>query len=153
MMDRLNALGSFDYAGRERLYYRQLAFWKAVIEILQPDLVVFSTIPHMVFDYLLYRLCLWSGIRTVMFELTPMRGYVFMMETYDGESKVMALYRHMLQDGIPADIPLKPETKAFLETLRSTYDQVPEYMRRTHKVEAPGRRSNLTLSSADPKII
>jgi len=140
MMDRLNALGSFDYAG------------KAVIEVLQPDLVVFSTIPHMVFDYIIYRLCLWSGIRTVMFESTPMRGYVFMMETYDGESKVMALYRHMLQDGVPADIQLGPETKAYLETLRSTYDRVPDYMRRTYNEEAPGRKSNLTLASAIRKL-
>jgi len=152
MMDRMNALDTFDFAGRERLYYRQLAFWKAVVEKERPDLVVFSTVPHMIFDHIIYELCQSIGIRTVMFESTPMRGLVFLMETFDGKSQAEILYRKMLETEIPTSVPLKPETQDYLNALRGAYDQVPKYMRRGYKEELPYKKRSLTLSSAVKKM-
>jgi len=152
MMDRLNAISTFDYAGRERLYYRLLAFWKAVLDKESPDLVVFATIPHMIFDYIIYGLCRRSGIRTAMFESTPMRGLVFIMETFDSESQAEVLYQKLLEDGVPETISLRSETKAYLDALRGSYDQVPVYMRRAYNEELPGRKSTLTITSAIQKL-
>ena len=152
MMDRMSALDSFGYLGRERLYYRQLMYWRAVIEQHQPDLVVFGTIPHLIYDYLLYALCQKAGIRTVMFESTPMRGLVFLMDRFDGESRAARLYQEMLLTYNHEPSVLRPETEAYLQTLRGNYDQVPAYMRRAYKEELPGRQRS-TLGTTLKKLV
>lgn len=152
MMDRMSVLGSFDYAARDRLYHQGLMYWRAVIERYQPDLVVFGTIPHLVYDYLIYAVCRWTGIRTVMFESTPMRGLVFMEQRFDEQSQAERLYQDLMADGLPDEIPLQPETEAYLNALRGSYDHVPKYMRRVYKEEVPGRQP-MGLSTALRKLV
>jgi hypothetical protein len=57
MMDRLDALGSFRFDERVRLYHRLLSHWLSVLNQTCPDFVVFSQAPHLVYDYVLYSLC------------------------------------------------------------------------------------------------
>ncbi|MEA3349635.1 MAG: hypothetical protein U9Q82_03330, partial [Chloroflexota bacterium] len=45
MMDRMDALGSFDYHARVRHYHRLLQYWSTVLDDVQPDIVFFKEIP------------------------------------------------------------------------------------------------------------
>jgi hypothetical protein len=153
MMDRIDALGSFDYHARIRLYYRQLMYWKTVLDELQPDGVVFSNIPHLVFDYLLFELCKRKDIRTAMFESTPMRGLVFVMETYDGPSRASSLYHQWLEEGNIENVALKPETRAYMHALQGSYQDAPEYIRRAYKEEIFFRKRSTTAIDKLKKLL
>ncbi len=139
MMDRIDALGSFDYHERVRLFNFQLSYWQTVLDDLQPEIVVFSVIPHMVFDYILYKLCKQCGIRTVMFESTPMQGLTFVMESFDETSQTEKLYKKFIEDPPEdiAEVPLQRETLRYLEAIMGDYEEIPDYMRRGYKEELP----------------
>ena len=93
MMDRIDALGSFSFNDRVRLFHHVLQYWLAVLDEFQPEIVFFSVIPHMVFDYILYELCRQRDIKTLMFESTPLRGLTFLMEEFDQPSPAEKLYQ------------------------------------------------------------
>jgi hypothetical protein len=137
MMDRIDALGSLDYHDRIRLFNFQLRYWMSVLNHIEPDLVVFATIPHLVFDYILYELCNAVGIKTLMFESTPMMGLTFLMEDFDGISKTELLYKKLLTEKSDQDIKLSPDTLAYIRTLRGTYSDLPDYARRAYNEELP----------------
>lgn len=129
MMDRMDALGSFAYQDRVRHYRRLLAYWLAVLEDLEPDLVYFVDIPHMVYDYILYELCRLKGIPTLMFEASNVFGLSFLRETIDGETILTEEFRRLLENESGEDVELSPEVDAFLASLRGEYQDVPLYIR------------------------
>ena len=51
---------------RRHLYYKMISYWDGVVEKLKPEAVIFSTVPHTVYDYILYELALFKNIRTIM---------------------------------------------------------------------------------------
>ncbi|MFA5317863.1 MAG: hypothetical protein WC323_00075 [Patescibacteria group bacterium] len=53
---------------RKHFYYNMLQYWKGVIDKYKPDLIIFPTIPHTVYNYLIYELAILFNIKTVMFE-------------------------------------------------------------------------------------
>lgn len=77
MADRLGGMSAVPYAMRIRHYHRLLAFWLKKIEFHQPRLVVFSGIPHLMYDYVLYAVCQEHGIKTRIFEKTSVPGLIY----------------------------------------------------------------------------
>ncbi len=132
MMDRIDALGSFSFNDRVRLFHHVLQYWLAVLDEFQPEIVFFSVIPHMVFDYILYELCRQRDIKTLMFESTPLRGLTFLMEEFDQPSPAEKLYQQLLND-VPNQVTLSVEMERFISSLQGTYQDVPDYIRRDPK--------------------
>lgn len=92
MMDRMDASGrDFTLEERRRHYYDLLGYWLSVLRHLQPDVVVFSIAPHIVYDFVLYALCRHLGIRTVMFERTGLPGWVYGVSAIDAMPAAMQL--------------------------------------------------------------
>ncbi len=130
MMDRMDALDSFTYSQRVRHFYRQVGYWSAVIDRLQPEIVVFKEIPHMVFDYILYELCRIKRIRTMMFQITSMRSLWLMKETLYDQHAGIQLYHKMLADGVsPDQVELSEHLDTYLQSLRAFYEDVPMFVR------------------------
>lgn len=129
MMDRIDALGSFSFNDRVRLFHHVLQYWLAVLDEFQPEIVFFSVIPHMVFDYVLYELCRQRDIKTLMFESTPLRGLSFLMEEFDQPSPAQKLYQQLL-DETPDEITLSDEMESFIRSLQGSYQDAPDYIRR-----------------------
>lgn len=152
MMDRIDALGSLGYHDRIRLFNFQLRYWMTVLNQFEPDLVVFATIPHLVFDYVLYELCKARGIQTLMFETTPMMGLTFLMEDFTGPSSVGLLYQWLLQENKAGKVNLSPDTLAYLQTLRGDYTELPAYARRAYKEELPKLRKSTSSDGLWRKI-
>ncbi len=144
MMDRMDALDSFKYRERVRLFHRLLRYWRLVLDEIQPKRVVFGVIPHMVYDYVLYELCKQRGIQTYMYESTPLRGMTFVMEDFVDPSQVEKRYQQLLKKPIPEEIPLSEEMENYLQALTGTYRDAPVYVRRIYK-ERP--YEGLTTSS------
>jgi len=92
MMDRMDQdRGSFDHEARRRHWHDLLQTWGAALDMLQPDVVIFSMSPHIVYDYALYALCKHRGIETRMFERAMLPGLVFVISCFeDGSPQLRA---------------------------------------------------------------
>jgi hypothetical protein len=74
MMDRMDVGNGFDFDERVRHYHRQLRYWRTVIEEVGPFLAVFANTPHTVAEYVLYAVCVESGVETAIFTPTKLPG-------------------------------------------------------------------------------
>ena len=128
MMDRMDALDSFSYGERLRLYYRLLRYWVSVLDDLRPEMVIFSTIPHIVYDYVLYALCRHRGVKTTLFEFTKMRGLVFPLCTFEDETDVSREYRRLLANYQPGSVHLSEATERYLQSLTGSEKDLPAYI-------------------------
>ncbi len=78
MMDRMDPTGiAFTLEERRFHYHLLLQYWDSVLDCLQPDVIVFSIAPHLVFDYVLYVLAKRKGIPTPMFDRIGLPGWVY----------------------------------------------------------------------------
>lgn len=64
---------------RRHLYFGMLRYWYGVLKQYKPDLIIFRTVPHGVFDYLIYELAKMFNIKTIMFwnSFLPDRLFVY----------------------------------------------------------------------------
>ena len=55
---------------RKHLYYNMLGYWHGIINKFKPEAIIFSDIPHSVFNYIIYDLAKLLRIKTFMFDDT-----------------------------------------------------------------------------------
>jgi hypothetical protein len=68
MMDRMDPKGyGFNFMERQRHFRNLVKYWTAVIDYLQPNIVIQAHVPHRVFDYVLYLLCKHKNIKYLCF--------------------------------------------------------------------------------------
>lgn len=78
MMDRMDPTGtSFTYEERRFHYHQLMQYWISVLDKLNPDVIVFSIAPHVVYDYLIYVLAKRRKISTPMFDRLGLPGWVY----------------------------------------------------------------------------
>lgn len=56
----------FSYDARINLYHKQLQYWYNYLVFNHIECVVFSVVPHVVYDYIIYCLCKFLKIRTIL---------------------------------------------------------------------------------------
>lgn len=59
------------YEERINLYHKQLSYWINYLLKEKIESCIFQTIPHVIFDYIIYCLCKKLGIQTIMFHRIP----------------------------------------------------------------------------------
>jgi len=67
---------------RKHRYYQMLAYWNFVLEKFRPDAIIFPTIPHTVYDFVLYELSKYHSVRTILFEPTWVGDRMVVMTDY-----------------------------------------------------------------------
>ena len=55
---------------RRHIYYNIIQYWSGVILKYRPEAIVFFTVPHTLYNYIIYELAQLYGIKTIMFEDT-----------------------------------------------------------------------------------
>ena len=53
---------------RRHLYYELAGYWSGLLKKYHPDFILFTVIPHSIYNYLIYELARHLGIKTLMFE-------------------------------------------------------------------------------------
>lgn len=53
---------------RKHLYYNMVQYWYGVIKRYKPEIVIFPTVPHAVFNFIIFELAKVLNIKTFMFE-------------------------------------------------------------------------------------
>jgi hypothetical protein len=77
-----------------------------VLDRLGPDIVVFSASPHVVYDYIIYRLCKARGIPMFVYEWSYFGPHTFIMPGFEeGDVGLNESYRRKLQE--PGERPAR----------------------------------------------
>jgi hypothetical protein len=107
-MDRMELLGGFTLHDRFLHFHRLVAYWSAVFDRLQPDVLLMVASPHVTYDYVAYVLARRRGIRTVLFEYATTEGLLMAIDRFeDGLPPLMAKYQRLR-----ANPPLAPHIRA-----------------------------------------
>lgn len=132
MMDRMDPdRKSFSFSERQRHFRLLLRKWDYLLDKLKVDIVVSATVPHRVYDYVIYLLCLKKGIPFYAFRETAFIGRVILVNNiYSINADICVSKQTDSQSStLPVDI------QASIEKIRSAnYDAAePSYMKK-HKV-------------------
>jgi hypothetical protein len=114
--DRLNLYHTtFSYQDRINLYHRLLKYWVSVMNEIKPDLVVFNTIPHLMFDQIIYDLCKKNSIQTVILEKTNITGLIYSYSRYEeGSTDILQAYRQRLLEYNGKRVPLSENLESVI---------------------------------------
>lgn len=136
MMDRLDYdRYSFNYMERERHYYNLIKSWLAVFEIYNPELVISSTNPHRVYDYVLYLLCMVRHVPfiTLQFSMTTEWTWINNNIYTIGDQFEASYKKYLAKDKLSInDLPkeIRIETE---RVLKNYSEAIPYYMVETKK--------------------
>lgn len=131
MMDRLDIdRRSFNFMERQRHFRNLVKLWTAGIELLKPDLVITTAIPHRLFDYVLFWLCVERNIPFINFDHTPFMGRFVLMKNdfFSINDMFVEDYKQFLQQKTE-DLSIAPDVLKRFETVKGNYAQaIPAYM-------------------------
>ena len=131
MMDRMDQdQHSFNFMERQRHFRNMLKQWMAAIDLIKPDIVINSDIPHRLYDYVLFWLCKERDIPYLMVHRTPFWGRFFFTknEFFSIENRFVDDWHKYegvsgIEDRLPEDI------KSRLSILKEDYSlAIPDYM-------------------------
>ncbi len=131
MMDRMDPNFSFGYQDRIRLYHSHLMYWSGIIKELSPDVVVFPTSPHVVYDYILYSLCKKHQIKTMTFERTSLPGLIFPINSFEkGSEQIQKVYQSDIKNDDATPINLSEVAENHLKKMTGNYSEaIPFYLK------------------------
>jgi len=123
MMRRMD-YGNVSEEQKKELFERYICHWVSVLDEYRPDAVVFSVMPHMVYDYVLYLVCRERGIRTLMYETARVNDRVLLFETIGEGSRAV---RECVRRG--EDTAMPDDMRAYYDAQRAHGGTDPFYMR------------------------
>lgn len=74
---------------RRHRYYEMLGYWLGVLKKYQPEVIIFSDVPHFFYDYLLYELARLLGIKTITFLDTRIPGRLLFFNDFWKGSEIL----------------------------------------------------------------
>lgn len=118
---------NFNVDERRQHYYDLLRFWNTVIHNVKPDLYVPWTTPHVVMDYILYRLCKYYRIPMVFLQGVPLfdngeTQYFHASTSLENQSGVFE--KHYTAGALS---PLNDDLKKYFSLVRSKKGMPPPY--------------------------
>jgi hypothetical protein len=123
MIDRVDAGYLFNHQERVRLYHNMLIYWLGVLEHCQPDFVVFHTTPHEIYDYVLYALCQYKGIKTMFFQPTAMPNLLLPLEKINTQSAfLLAAYGTLLDQDENVEPRISARSEDYIQKIMGSYE-------------------------------
>jgi hypothetical protein len=128
LMDRMDVdLRTFTFEERLRHYYMQLGYWYNVLKHIKPDLVFFPIAPHDNYDFIIYGLCRYLGIRTMMLDRTAIPCRVLWGERIeDCSERLGEQYQRVLAENAQRkieDITLSPYVEQYYARMQGSQEQ------------------------------
>jgi hypothetical protein len=132
MMSRFDHSRDLTYIQMSLYFYRALAYWNSVLDELRPDVVIFPTAPHVVYDYILLCLCRAKHVPTVIFEQVYIHpSYSLCMREYrDGCKELKDAYSKILAEAGHRE--LSPEARAIINRINDSYDKAKPIWEQIH---------------------
>lgn len=131
MMDRMDQdLRSFNFMERQRHFRNMLKSWMAAIDIVKPDLVISTAIPHRLYDYVLFWLCKEKNIPFLTIQHTqfPGRFYFSNSEFYTIQDRFLDDW-HSLEKKDNLLESLSEDIRTRFENVKKDYEEAaPAFM-------------------------
>lgn len=126
MMDRNDSYSNdFSYRARLEYYYEALCFWGKVLNDHHIDIVVFEEEPHQAHDYVLYALCEYLGVSTVMFIRTIADLGILSVHRFEEGSRMLKeKYAEKKKNWNGQVVELPENVWLYLKKLRGEYGDV-----------------------------
>jgi len=122
MMDRMGTINAFPYHERIRHFYKILRYQLAIVNKIKPNLIIFQSIPHLLYDYILYEICKQKEINTFIVEKTTIPGILYPMARFEkGFEEIVPLYKKNILLKAHSPTQLSRTTKKYLKKLGGTY--------------------------------
>lgn len=150
MMDRQDYdHKSFNYMERESYFLNLVKRWLYVIEKYKPDVVISAVNPHRVFDYVLYMLCRYKGIKFISFQFSIYEaGRIFPLLNFSEPDVMEELLKDDYEKNLNKTYSLDDLTEDFkreLVRLKATYDEAKPFYMKAHDVDDVKNRKMVFL--------
>lgn len=119
---------------RKHLYYNMLQYWYGIIDKLKPEYIIFPTIPHSVYNYIIYDIAKFLEIKTIIFDEMVISDRMLYYYDFWQTSKVLDRVieknrgKNFLVNDLSYDIK-----KYYLEQTDERQDATPVYIKQDKK--------------------
>lgn len=67
-------------------------YWYSVFYEIKPDVIVFSNLPHLLYDFPMYLIAKKLGIKTLMFNVMPFKGWYYLTQSLFSNDSLSNLF-------------------------------------------------------------
>jgi hypothetical protein len=125
MMERLGDFDLPSYRNRMRKYYYELSYWTSILKIINPEVAIFNSTPHLVYDYIIYAICIEENIDTLIMSNVGLPGAYTVRRRINDD-----ILTYNNDANSYNELPKK--WNEHLMDIRGDYDSAePEYMKKT----------------------
>lgn len=125
---------------RRRIYYQMLAYWGGILDRLQPEAILYPSVPHTVYNYVLYALAKKRGIATIMFEQTWVSDRLLMYRDLEEGSRELQEALAQNKDATVSPTDLSGDLQKYLRS-QEKKEPVPVYVTEQKKTGLPLRKA------------
>ena len=117
---------NYTYQDRISQYHTQVSYWLSIVKEIDPDVVIFGATPHLVYDYILYAVCDYLGVKTILFTHTSLPNR-FIVKSSISEDPIC--------DAVGEESnTISAESQSYIKRIQNDYEAAePEYMRTSLK--------------------
>tara|TARA_Y100000114_G_scaffold120045_1_gene114842 strand:- start:29516 stop:31033 length:1518 start_codon:yes stop_codon:yes gene_type:complete len=144
MMDRLDSGDGFSYNERKFFFLKLLNYAHNVLSKFEPELAIFTEIPHHVAQYVLYVVLKKNGVKTLMFKPNTTLGVRLLIynDIYDDPIATMGQFKFSQE----VDSHAKTAISEFIESKRGDYSRgIPDTIKSLHNQSSQTRAVFATL--------
>src|SRR3989344_1258266 len=112
---------------RKHLYYAMLGYWFGVFEKYKPDAVIFPISPHFAYDYVIYELARFLGVKTMAFydTLIPGRALLYGGDILDGSKDLLEAFNKNKKQKFSVHDLAKDIREYYEPRIGESYNSVP----------------------------
>ncbi len=98
MMNRIDFTNSMTTPDRKRLYHEYVKYWYGVLQEFKPEAIIFSSIPHIVYNFVIYCLAKDLGIKTIIYRPLQITSRILFFNDYKQYKSLAEAYKQV-KDG------------------------------------------------------
>ncbi|MEK7106904.1 MAG: hypothetical protein AAB899_01835 [Patescibacteria group bacterium] len=121
---------------RKELYYDMLRYWGGVLAQYAPDAIILLSVPHGMYDFVLYRIARRRGIRTLILDDTLMDTERFVVIEDYTKGNVLLATAAVSKSGLTLD-KLSPEMREYYLTMTRSKNPSPPLMKTFFETHTP----------------
>ena len=107
---------------------KQFIKWKSFLKENKLDVVLFKSIPHHGFDFIIYQICKFHNIKTIIFNKLNLRGYAYLSNNYN-EKNINRIIKLQKTKKSNFEIQYKKFNVNFLNKCKKEYNKnLPYYI-------------------------
>lgn len=126
MMDRLDLdRYSFNFSDRQSFFFYLLKKWLVILDKYEIDIIISPSIPHRVFDYILYIAAKLKNIEFIMFQMTPFGDSSFIINNIEQTPEYLKqdMIKNSVNNNLRKDIEIR------IKQVTGDYSEaIPDYM-------------------------